>query len=183
MRLFHFSEDAGIARLEPRQATVMSERRAGMEWLNGPVVYAVDDWHQPLHLFPSDCPRILAWPTPRTTEADRQRWFGEGQARMLAFIETTWVERVAAATIHRYELPIEGFESVDGAGLWATRSPVVPIKRATVTDLPAALKGQGVDLRSHERLSRLRTLWSTTLHVAGVRLRSAVGWAGRDDGI
>ncbi|HMG50328.1 MAG TPA: hypothetical protein VK597_07005, partial [Inquilinus sp.] len=62
MRLFHFSDDPAIERFEPRPVRVPSARPAGREWLNGPLVWAIDDAHQMLYLFPRDCPRILAWP-------------------------------------------------------------------------------------------------------------------------
>ena len=84
MRLFHFSDDPDIAQFEPRPVRVPVERPAGREWLNGPLVWAIDDWHQPLYLFPRECPRILLWPTSRTTKQDRLRWMGDISARMVA---------------------------------------------------------------------------------------------------
>jgi hypothetical protein len=44
-----------------------------MDWLNGPLVWAIDAWHQPMYLFPRDCPRILYWPLATTNAADRIR--------------------------------------------------------------------------------------------------------------
>ena len=66
MRLFHFSDDPAIARFEPRAVLVPSPRAPGREWLNGPLVWAIDEPHQPMYLFPRDCPRILLWPRPET---------------------------------------------------------------------------------------------------------------------
>jgi hypothetical protein len=83
MRLFHFSDDPAITIFEPRPVRVASKRPPGREWLNGPLVWAIDEWHQPMYLFPRDCPRILIWPTERTTAEDRRRYWGAGSARMI----------------------------------------------------------------------------------------------------
>jgi len=116
MRLFHFSEEAGIARFEPRPVRIPSARLAGREWLNGPLVWAIDEVHQPLYLFPRDCPRILIWATAMTTPADRARWLGE--APMVAFIERAWAERLEHAAVWRYALPQATFEDLANAGMW-----------------------------------------------------------------
>jgi hypothetical protein len=90
MRLFHFSETPGIELFEPR-----SGRHAA-----GPVVWAIDEWHAFLYLFPRDCPRILIWPTAATIESDRVHWMGDTTARAVACIETTWLERDIFALTH-----------------------------------------------------------------------------------
>ena len=77
-RLFHFSDDPGIERFEPRPVLVPSERPAGQEWLNGPLVWAITEERQAAYLFPRDCPRILLWPRPDTTAEDYlYHWFGD----------------------------------------------------------------------------------------------------------
>ena len=177
MRLFHFSDDPAIARFDPRPVRVPSERGPGREWLNGPLVWAIDDWHSPMYLFPRDCPRILLWARPDTTEADRERWFGASQARMIVHVEWAWFDRLKTGTIHRYHLPPEGFESLDDAGMWVSRGPVTPLAVETLADLPAALRAAEVELRVVESLVPLRGVWATSLHASGVRLRNARGWS------
>lgn len=59
MRLFHFSEEPDIGHFEPRPVRTPAARRAGQEWLNGPLVWAIDEDHQRLYLFPRECPRIV----------------------------------------------------------------------------------------------------------------------------
>src|SRR5688572_27094477 len=108
--LFHFSDDAAIERFVPRAVRTPAKRSPGREWLNGPLVWAIDDWHQPLYLFPRDCPRILLWRTPRTVAADAELYFGASTARMLAYVEAGWADAIAAATLYRYELPPKPFE-------------------------------------------------------------------------
>ena len=87
VRLFHFSDDPAIARFEPRPVARPSLRPAGQDWLNGPLVWAIDEPHHPMYLFPRDCPRILLWPRNDTTAEDQDRWFGDRACRMIAHIE------------------------------------------------------------------------------------------------
>ena len=42
MRLFHFSDDPDFGVFEPRPPRILPERRAGEDWLNGPLVWAID---------------------------------------------------------------------------------------------------------------------------------------------
>ena len=177
MELYHFSDDAEISVFQPRPVRTPSPRGPGRDWLNGPLVWAIDDAHQALYLFPRDCPRILVWPTAATSAADRQRWFGDNSARIIAYVEWAWFERLRTATLFRYALPPDAFESLDDAGMWISRTAVRPTGLDSLTDLPAALRGQGVELRFTERLTHLRGLWDTTLHASGVRLRNAQDWS------
>ena len=181
MRLFHFSEDPGIACFIPRPVGTPSVRPPRRGWLNGPLVWAIDDTTQPLYLFPRDCPRILLWETTATTPADRERWFGESQARVIAHIEDAWLDRLTRQTLYRYDLPPETFEDLADAGMWVSRQPVTPLAVETLTDLPALLAAHGVELQVMECLSPLKDVWSSSLHASGVRLRNARGWAATDE--
>jgi hypothetical protein len=155
-----------------------SPRPPGRDWLNGPLVWGVDEDHQPMYLFPRDCPRILVWAVGTTTADDRDRWFGGRACRMIAHIEWAWLERLQRATLHRYDLPRDTFEDLDDAGMWVSRAPVVPLAMEAIRDLPAALRADGVELRVMESLAPLRDVWSTSLHASGIRLRNAQGWPG-----
>jgi len=125
-----------------------------------------------MYLFPRDCPRILVWETERTTRADRTRWLGKSEARIVAHIEASWLERLQSASIERYELPATSFESLEDAGMWVSRSAVTPLAHETVRDLPAVLREQNVELRVLESLRSLEAAWSSSLHVSGIRLRN-----------
>ena len=176
MRLFHFSDDPGIARFDPRPVLTPSLRAPGRDWLNGPLVWAIEEPRQAMYLFPRDCPRIVLWPTEATTNADRER-FWQGEAwRTIAYVEEAWLEAIAGATLYRYHLPTEAFESLDDAGMWISRAPVTPLAMEVISDLPAALAEQAVALRALPSLAPLRDVWSTTLHASGIRLRNARDW-------
>lgn len=176
-RLFHFSDDPTIERFVPRPVAVPSERPVGMEWLNGPLMWAVSEARQALYLFPRDCPRIVLWPTAHTTDADQERWWGTSDAPMLAHMEAAWLERLRTAALYRYELPAQGFTAVDDDWAWVSTTPVVPISREPCGNLEAALTEHGAELRVLPSLTPLRRVWSTTVHASGIRLRNAAGWA------
>lgn len=177
MRLFHFSENGSIEAFEPRPVAVPSPRRPGEEWLNGPLVWAIDDWHQPLYLFPRECPRILIWATAHSTQADKEKWLAQTPARMIAFIEDDWALPHGASAIWRYELPANAFESLEDSGMWVSRERIAPSARERVSDLPKALDEQGVELRVIPSLAVLREAWDSSLHVSGIRLRNSATWA------
>lgn len=175
-RLFHFSDDPAIEVFTPRPVRVPAERAPGREWLNGPLVWAIEEARQAMYLFPRDCPRILLWRTPTTTEADKALWWGARECEVIAHIEWDWFERVKTEALHRYELPPGGFEDLGDAGMWVSRTPVTPLAVETIADLPAAMASAGVELRVMRRLTPLRDVWSSSLHASGVRLRNAQDW-------
>jgi hypothetical protein len=96
---------------------------------------------------------------------------------MVAYIERAWVEALASGRLYRYDLPPERFESLHDAGMFVCRSPIEPLGVEPIDGLPAALRRLGVELRVVGSLVPLKDLWSSSLHVSGIRLRNAVGWA------
>lgn len=176
MRLFHFSDDPAIGVFTPRPVRVPSERGPGRDWLNGPLVWAIEEARQAMYLFPRECPRILLRPVASTTEADRERWFGASAADTIAYIEWDWLERVRAGAIHRYEFAPDGFESLEDAGMWVSRDPVAPLAGETIADILGGLRAAGVELRLVDSFAPLRGVWDTSLHASGIRLRNAKGW-------
>lgn len=178
MQLFHFSEDPAIEIFTPRPVLIPPKRPRGREWLNDPLVWAIDGWHQPMYLFPRDCPRILIWPTERTTAEDYERYWSKSSSRMIAFMERRWLPRLRSSSLWRYELPAAPFESLSDAGMWVSRTAVRPLQTDVVTHLPGALQHHDVELRLEDDLTGFRGLWQTTLHVSGIRLRNAAGWQG-----
>ncbi len=141
MRLFHFSEDGDIRQFQPRPVLKAAPRRQGQEWLNGPLVWAIAQTHQRLYLFPRECPRIVIWPHEHSTSEDRAQWLNDlpAAAQAVAYVETAWAARLHAARIHRYELPVEPFESLEDAGMYVSRQTVQPLRRDLLVDLQQAI--------------------------------------------
>ena len=180
--LFHFSEDPAIRVFAPRPVRVGVDRGQAGAWLNGPLVWAIDDAHSLLYLFPRDCPRIVIWPTERTSPEDRRAWFGDVTGRAVAYVEEAWAERIAAAAIERYQMPPGTFEPTGEPGTWVSKSPVFPAGHDTIRDLPGAMAAQGLELRTLPRLTPLAPIWTSTLHASGIRLRNAQDWVTPEGG-
>ena len=176
MRLFHFSYDPAIAKFEPRPVRTPAERPKGHEWLNDPLVWAIEETRQSMYLFPRDCPRILLWATPKTTPADVDQWLECNPTHTLAYVERGWLERLQAGQIIRYELPTATFSDTHDAGMWVSRKTVYPLDKVTLTDLPARLKESGTELRVVDSLLPWKNVWASSVHASGIRLRNAQGW-------
>ena len=180
MRLFHFSEEPDIKEFVPRPVQVSAERAAGMEWLNGPLVWAILESHQKMYLFPRECPRILLWATPDTTEPDCRQWLRGDRDRTTAYVEQGWLARLATAHIFRYELSPTDFVDINDAGMCVGEQVVTPLDCVKLSDLPARLRECATDLEVVESLVPLRGVWEITLHASGIRLRNAEGWANNE---
>lgn len=176
MRLFHFSEDPTIAIFAPRPVAVPSPRAPGCDWLNGPLVWAIDEWHQPLYLFPRECPRILIWPTAETTRHDYDKYWGERSNRMIAFAERAWSDALHTTPLYRYEFSSASFEDIHDTGMWVSRDAVCPNSVEQIDSLPAAQKNNDVELRLVDSLLPLKDIWESSMHASGIRLRNAAGW-------
>jgi len=120
IRLFHFSDVNSIRIFEPRSVRIPSKRSVGIEWHNGPLVWAIDEWHQPQYLFPRDCPRIIMWRTSQTIADDLMKYFSNTTARMIAYVENDWESKIRTEALYRYELPTSFFRSLNDAGMWAS---------------------------------------------------------------
>jgi hypothetical protein len=176
MELSHFSEEPDISLFEPQPVRVPVERPIGQEWLNGPLVWAIDQPHSILYLFPRECPRILVWPTKETTLRDRQRWLGGSTASAVAYVEHRWLERIRHTNVFRYDMPTATFEPVGDVGMWVSRTSVRPSFCEMIEDLPHRLVDAGVELRTRPNLTELKSVWKSSLHASGIRLRNAIGW-------
>ncbi len=85
-QVLHFSEDPTVRRFRPHVAATARQAEA--------YVWAVDAEHAPSYWFPRQCPRVLAWPGPETTAADRERVAGPGGGDRVDAVEYGWLERL-----------------------------------------------------------------------------------------
>ena len=175
MRMFHFSADPNINTFIPRPVRVPVQRPAGMAWLNGPLVWAIDEKHQPMYLFPRECPRILLWTTPETKLEDYDYWWQRSRSKVLAYTEEAWLGRVQRETIYRYEMLSSTFEDLDDAGMWVSKVAVEPLGLEALS-VPKEHEACGVELRVLENLLPLKEVWNSSLHASGIRLRNAQRW-------
>ena len=171
MELFHFSEDPGITVFEPRAPLARPEVE--------PLVWAIDGWHAPMYYVPRECPRACFWRGPETTSADRERWFGATEAKMVIAVESAWLKTLRTTTLYRYLMPETTFTMVDddSAGHWVSRDAVTPLRVEPMRDLLAALAEAGVELRIMPSLVELwRGIVQSTLSFSGTRLRNGAGF-------
>jgi hypothetical protein len=157
--LWHFSEDPGLSRFEPRDGKV----------------WAIDEAHAWLYWFPRDCPRATYWAVESTTDEDTERWLNGDRERRVAVIETAWLERVHAVQLYAYRLPAEPFDEVLDDRFYVASTPVEALERIELGDLVERQRGAGIDFRD---AASLYPLWdeviATTLDFSGIRLRNAV---------
>lgn len=174
--LFHFSDDPSIDEFVPRPVRVPSPRPEGMEWLNGPLVWAIDANYAFQYLFPRDCPRILLWCTDETSRADFDVWISSQNVRAIAYVERAWLSPLTQATLYRYHFELETFESLSDRGIWISKSAIRPRGMTALHDLPQRLKEQGVEIRVTDDFSALKGAWQSSVHASGIRLRNAASW-------
>ncbi len=170
MVLYHFSEEPDIRVFEPRSPIERPEVE--------PLVWAIDEWHQAMYFVPRDCPRACFWPGAQTTDADRERWFGGIDARMVIAVESAWLERIRETVLYRYRMPPDTFALNDEtAGHYVSREAVRPLSVESVGDLLTAMAAAEVELRVTPSLVELwRRVIRSTLCFSGTRLRNAAGY-------
>ena len=154
--LWHVSEDAAIARFEPRDGRV----------------WAIDTRHVPLYWFPRECPRATFWAVDETTDDDVDRFLGGDRTRRVHVIEPVWLDRVRTAMLHVYRLPEATFEPEDR--YWISQAAVEPLEHSELSDLFGLHAGAEIELRIAPKLLELwERVTASTLDFSGIRLRNA----------
>ncbi|HEY4459049.1 MAG TPA: hypothetical protein VGN81_32350 [Pseudonocardiaceae bacterium] len=167
-QVLHFSEDPTITRFDPHVAATARQPE--------PYVWAVDADRSPDYWFPRQCPRAMAWMTPSTTEADRDRIIGAGSGTRVHAIEYDWLDAMRTAHLFAYRLPAEPFRPFgEPPNAHVATDPVEPLGPAEpVGDLFWLHEQAGIQLRV---LSDLAPFWqeviTSTLGFSGIRLRNA----------
>ncbi len=166
MLVYHYSEDDSITCFEPRPSR-----------LGEALVWAIDEWHQPLYWAPRDCPRVTFWPHEPTTPADYERWWATVAGRMVLAIEAAWLERVRACRLFRYSFDDPSFTSLDDNGMYVSRATVRPVAVEPVGDLLTRLVEGAIEVRVCQSLTPLgRAIIKSTLDFSLIRMRNAQGW-------
>ena len=63
-------------------------------------------------------------------------------------MEAAWLDRMRTTTLYRYDFDASAFERwPEASGQWVAREPVVPVGRATLTDLLGLHAEAGIELR------------------------------------
>ena len=167
--MLHFSEDPSITVFRPHLAATAQQPEA--------YVWAVDSALAPAYWFPRQCPRVMAWPAPGTSEADRERVLGPGGGERVHAIEYGWVNRLLNVQLFAYRFPAASFRPL---GLpvphaFVATEAVEPLGPAQpVGDLLQLHQDAGIQLRVLDSLWGFWDAVSTsTLEFSGIRLRNA----------
>jgi hypothetical protein len=165
--VLHFSEDPTITAFTPHLARTARQAES--------FVWAVDAANCPDYWFPRQCPRAMAWTTPTTTAADRDRILGPGGGDRVHAVEYGWLEGIRTTRLYAYRLPADQFTARGDSAHVATTT-VIPLgPPEPVGDLVALHEAAGIQLRV---LPRLHTFWdaviTSTLGFSGIRLRNAL---------
>ena len=168
-QVLHFSEDPTITVFAPHVART-SRQAAAYGW-------AVDAERAPAYWFPRQCPRAMAWTTPRTTTADAAHIIGPGAGSRVHAVEYAWLDRIRSVELFAYRLPAEPFTPLGEPEphahvATATVRPLGPPE--PVGDLLALHEAAGIGLRV---LPRIGAFWAavaaSTLGFSGIRLGNA----------
>lgn len=168
--LYHFSDNGSIECFVPRPPLAHPEQE--------PLVWAIDEQHQPMYFVPRDCPRVCFWPLPTSTPEDLDRFWAYVPDRMVIAIEAAWYERLCTTRIYRYHEPDASFQPLQNdAWMYVSRETVVPIDIEPIDNLPQHLLDAGVELRVCSSLVPLgKVIVAATLHFSLIRMRNAKGW-------
>lgn len=168
-QVLHFSEDPTITRFRPHVAATARQPEA--------YVWAVDAEHAPSYWFPRQCPRVLTWPGPETTAADRERVAGPGGGDRVHAVEYGWLERLRTTRLYAYRFPAAPFRPFGEPyphAMVAERAvePLGPPE--PVGDLFDRHAEAGIQLRVLPRLwPFFAAVVATTMRFSGIRLHNA----------
>ena len=168
MRLFHVSEQPGIAQFDPRTPT-----RADLD-PGIPLVWAIDEMRLPNFLTPRDCPRVTWHVGPSTTKEDRLRFFSSPTACHAVAIAHSWMPQMLATTLYLYEFDPADFVLQDAvAGYYVATRGQLPTCCHTVASPLAALMQRQVEFRAVDDLHPLMdALRPSTLNWSFCRIPS-----------
>jgi hypothetical protein len=168
-QVLHFSEDPTITRFVPHVAATARQSAA--------YVWAVDAARSPDYWFPRECPRVMAWLTPSTTDADRERILGPGGGDRVHAVEYGWLDALRTVNLFAYRLPAACFTpfGTPVPHAYIATEPVEPLGPAEpVGDLLRLYDEAGIQLRL---LTNLWSFWdavaASTLGFSGIRLLNA----------
>jgi Family of unknown function (DUF6886) len=168
-QVLHFSQDPTITRFVPHVAATARQPEA--------YVWAVDHDRCPGYWFPRECPRAMAWTTPRTTAVDRERILGPGGGERVHGIEYQWLDRLRTVRLYAYRLPAEHFRPF-GEPVPHAHVSTVPVRPLgppePVGDLLNLHAEAGIQLRV---MTNLWDFWDavvvSSLGYSGIRMRRA----------
>lgn len=142
MRLFHVSEQEGIARFEPRKPI-----REDLD-SNVNLVWAIDETKLVNFLTPRDCPRVTYFAKSDSTAEDIKKFLTDKRITSVVVIESGWFRRMLTTKLFIYEFDASEFILQDEiAGYYVSTKTQVPIEVVKIDDLFSAIFARNAELR------------------------------------
>ncbi|HEY9001370.1 MAG TPA: hypothetical protein VIM89_08450 [Mucilaginibacter sp.] len=169
IRLFHISERPGIEVFEPRPSP------SYFDAIKEDVVFAISDRLLHNYLLPRDCPRVTYYIGPQTTEADKNRFFGESTGKFIITVPSEWYTEIKTTVLYCYEFAINNFTLLDEcAGYYVSSQREIPIAIRTISDPINEILSLGVELRFTPSIIPLaEVVKCSSLNFSLIRMRNA----------
>jgi hypothetical protein len=170
-RLFHLSEEPGIAKFVPRPSPSFFPA------IKGDVVYAITDKLLHNYLLPRDCPRVTYYANPESKPEDIDRFLGQSNATFVVAIEAAWFQRVKETVLYSYEFPTGSFIPLDeNAGYYISYESVAPLAERRIDDIfGELLSRRDIELRVLPELWTLGdAVVKSSLSYSLIRMRNAL---------
>ena len=162
MRLFHVSEEPGIATFAPRVIDGKS------------LVWAITEKCLPNYLTPRDCPRVAYHVSEKTTQEDIATFFSSPSRHCVA-IEHGWYEQMAKTRLYVYEFDATNFVLLDACAVYyVSEKTETPVSVVKTNGLFNELFQRNVEVRLLSHLWDLgRAVQQSSLNWSLCRMRNA----------
>ena len=170
-RLFHISEDPGIAVFEPRPSP------SNFEALTGDCVYAISGKLLHNYLLPRDCPRVTYYLNNVTTDEDKDKFFGASCADNVVIVESRWFQRILDTKLYCYEFSPVNFTLLDEcAQYYVSYKPETPLSVTTINNAIHELLCRNIELRFTPSLIDIgNSVAVSGLNFSMIRMRNVKG--------
>jgi len=148
MRLFHVSEEPGIAAFVPR-----IPYRKNVDQSKG-IVWSLTEPALPNWLTPRNCPRVGYRADENTTQEDIAKFLSSSSRHCVA-IEHGWHAKMAETTLYVYEFDPANFYFDEAAGFFVSAHTEIPIGVARYENLFEELFRRNIEVRLLDNLWQL----------------------------
>jgi hypothetical protein len=131
-------------------------------------------------LFPRNCPRVTFYIGNKTSQYDKEKFFGQTSASYIIAIEASWFRVVQQTKLYCYEFPLDDFLLLDEcADYYVSYKEVLPLSVHLIPNVFEQLFLRNIELRVLPNLWTLADeVASSSLSFSLIRMRNAIK---RDD--
>jgi hypothetical protein len=127
-----------------------------VKWLSEEVVIAISSENLSNYLFPPDCPRIVIFPLPKSSELDCERFLGPAKTGSVIAVEAKWFDKIQQTTLYCYQVPEESFMPLErNDSFYVSFKSVKPISVKPVYNPLGELMKRNIEIRFLPSLDKL----------------------------